>query len=282
MGTVGLHGINDEYLMRSLYVSTQCCLALNDKERAKTYIGQVDISSLAAAYPDLPFLADEFGYMRASGDFARMGALCTQIMAVNGESVRLRFFQLVEKEFPVFDSQKLEAARALAAVKGEHKFLTLHRMRAALADGDSSQAAALAQALLVKQDAGADPYFADVLYCVMLCGQPLAPALDVFGAALEETLNVLAILTRRSARRSDGSRSRKAARPGNCSAARALCFWRSCAVQARSRRAGISSPIFIRARSFPFVNRFTTLPRSRNRSGLSCRRSIALPLGCVR
>ena len=56
MGTVGLHGINDEYLMRSLYVSTQCCLALNDKERAKTYIGQVDISSLAAAYPDLPFL----------------------------------------------------------------------------------------------------------------------------------------------------------------------------------------------------------------------------------
>lgn len=192
MGTVGLHGINDEYLMRSLYVSTQCCLALNDKERAKTYIGQVDISSLAAAYPDLPFLADEFGYMRASGDFARMGALCTQIMAVNGESVRLRFFQLVEKEFPVFDSQKLEAARALAAVKGEHKFLTLHRMRAALADGDSSQAAALAQALLVKQDAGADPYFADVLYCVMLCGQPLAPALDVFGAALEETLNVLA------------------------------------------------------------------------------------------
>ena len=60
MGTVGLHGINDEYLMRSLYVSAQCCLALNDKERAKTYIGQVDISSLAAAYPDLPFLADEF------------------------------------------------------------------------------------------------------------------------------------------------------------------------------------------------------------------------------
>lgn len=192
MGTVGLHGINDEYLMRSLYVSAQCCLALDDRERAKTHIGQVDISSLAAAYPDLPFLADEFGYMRASGDFARMGALCTQIMAVEGESVRLRFFQLVEKEFPAFDRIKLEIARALAAVEGEHKFLTLHRMRTVLADGDDSQAAALAEALLEKQDVGADPYFADILYCVMLCGQPLTPALDAFGIALEETLNVLA------------------------------------------------------------------------------------------
>lgn len=192
MTVVALTTVKEEYWTRSLYVCAQCCAARGDFGRAKRYIDQIDIVSLATTHTDLSFLGDEFQYIRDSGDFTRMGALCAQILAKGSEDAQICFFHTVEKSFPAFDKQKLEIVRVLAAVEGNHPFLHLHRMRVALADDNYTQAGTLANALLTEQNAVSDPYFADILYCVMLCGLPFGPALDAFGAALEEALNILA------------------------------------------------------------------------------------------